>query len=121
MDSGSDRLLSERRDYLLRFLPTHLAGKGQAAQLERLLTTFDFLQAKLDHSGPQSLLGDFEIARSCGLAERRSGLRHLGESIRLARHILDQDSKQLRSQLWGRLHSSPAVDTASSSAWPMDR
>jgi len=88
----------ERRWFTLKHLPTHLAKSGNQKRLQQLLTTFDFLQAKLENSGPQSLIEDYDNVHD-------DDLKLVQAAIRLSAHILADDPTQLASQLWGRLLS----------------
>src|ERR687886_1053720 len=54
----------ERRQYALETLPSHLAKASQFDRLHRLLTDFDFIEAKLSALGIQLLIEDYDLATS---------------------------------------------------------
>ncbi|MEQ9553439.1 MAG: hypothetical protein RIM23_27935 [Coleofasciculus sp. G3-WIS-01] len=89
----------ERQRYALETLPTHFGEAGQFQRLHRLLTDFDFIEAKLDALGVQSLIQDYEFV------ENPETLRLIQGALRLSAHILVEDKTQLAGQLWGRLIS----------------
>jgi WD40 repeat protein len=90
-------LPAETRRYALQTMPAHLAGAGQADRLRTLLTTYQFLLAKVAELGTSPLLRDYDLA--VGDAD----LSVVQGAIRLSAHILDRDPNQLYSQLSGRL------------------
>jgi len=104
----------ERRLYTLETLPTHFGEAGQFQRLYRLLTDFDFIEAKLDALGVQALIQDYEFVGNitpCPFQEKPGDelpapaktLTLIEETIRLSAHILAADNNQLAGQLWGRL------------------
>ena len=97
-------MAEERRGFALKHLPTHLAESGQQKRLQRLLTTFDFLQAKLEEFGLQALIEDYDYVYD-------EDFKLIQAAIRLSAHVLADDPTQLASQLWGRLlsESAPAI------------
>ena len=83
-------------DYAWRHLAYHLHEGGQVETLRALLVDFEWLYAKLRHTDPNALLGDFE-----GLLED-DALRLVESTVSMAAHVLD-DAAQLPAQLVGRL------------------
>ena len=55
------RLTKEEILYRLSVLPTHLADAGDRERFQRLLTDFDFMQAKVDALGPGPLIEDYDL------------------------------------------------------------
>ena len=60
MEELNTRSPSKQR-YTLRWLPRYLAKFGEFGTLYRLLTTFDFLQAKIEQFDPQTLILDYDL------------------------------------------------------------
>lgn len=88
----------EKRLYLLDNLPSHLAIARQLSRFHRLLTNFEFIEAKTLTLGVSSLIADYDLTLSNDLT-----LNRLQNALQLSAHILVQDKTQLRSQLYGRL------------------
>lgn len=84
--------------YGLRHLPAHLAAAGEGARLRALLLNFDWLQAKLDATDTNALIGDYDLVTD-------SDLRLVQSALRLSAHVLVHDPRQLAGQLLGRLLS----------------
>jgi WD40 repeat protein len=97
------RMTAEQRDHTLLALPRYLAAAEQAGRLKRLLTTFDFLNAKLDVLGPQALIEDYDLLIAPGPALGGDPFQVLQGTLRLSAHFLAQDKTQLAGQLLGRL------------------
>ncbi|MEQ9236483.1 MAG: hypothetical protein RIG66_20630, partial [Coleofasciculus sp. E2-BRE-01] len=104
----------EKRLYTLETLPTHFGEAGQFERLYRLLTDFDFIEAKLEALGVQALIQDYEFVGNitpCPFQEKLGDelpapaktLTLIEETMRLSAHILAADKTQLAGQLWGRL------------------
>ena len=89
----------ERQRYALETLPTHFGEAGQFQRLYRLLTDFDFIEAKLDALDVHALIQDYEFV------ENAETLRLIQGALRLSAHILERDKTQLAGQLIGRLLS----------------
>ena len=94
--------------YLYQQALYHFRAAGEMEAFRRLLWDFDWLQGKLAATDIRALLADFE-AVTVG-ESRNSGLKRLEGALRLSAHVLEQDSSQLVSQLWGRLLS--FIDTS---------
>ncbi|MCL1470114.1 hypothetical protein [Argonema antarcticum] len=65
MGDLGDRLAKmspERRHYALETLPSHLAEASQSERFYKLLTDFDFIEAKISALGVQSLVEDYDFA-----------------------------------------------------------
>jgi WD40 repeat protein len=86
-------------------LPFQQISAGLEDKLRTTLTTFDFLQAKLTAFGPQSLIGDYELALTSGFFrdQRTQEFRLIQSALRLSGHILNHDPSLLAGQLLGRL------------------
>ena len=91
-------------DYAWRWLAYHLKEAGQVEELRILLFDFDWLQAKLEATDVNALMVDYDFA------PHDADLRLVQGAIRLAAHILAQDSTQLAGQLLGRLLGHEALD-----------
>ena len=96
----------KKRLYTLETLPGHLAQSVQGERLHQLLTDLDFIEAKLDALGVQSLIEDYDLARISDvlLSEGQTEtLRLIQGAIRKSAQVLDKDKTQLAGHLWGRL------------------
>ncbi|MEG5063978.1 WD40 repeat domain-containing protein [Microcoleus sp. B3-A4] len=96
----------EKRLYTLETLLRHLVESGQGEKLHQLLTDFDFIEAKLDELGVQSLIEDYDLATDSNLLREQDKSRNLyliPYALRQSAPILERDKTQLASQLWGRL------------------
>ncbi len=80
-------------------LPWQLAKAERNAELESLLTTYEFLQSKLDAFGPEPLICDYDYLSPT----RDEPLGLIQGAICLSAHVLQHDTGQLASQLHGRL------------------
>lgn len=87
---------SEKQLYTLTTLPGHLKEAEQIERLYQVLTTFDFLQAKVEKLGSQPLIEDYMNVNAPNLTLIQSALQ-------LSEHILAEDTSQLAGQLIGRL------------------
>jgi len=107
------RMDEERRLYTLQCLPSHLAKMGLQEKLQKLLITFEFLQAKVEEFGPQPLIEDYEPVDE-------ESFRLIQETLRLSEHVLADNSMQLAGQLHGRLlsHQSPVIQRLLEQAVP---
>jgi WD40 repeat protein len=85
--------------YGLRYLPAHLAGARQLADLRALLLQFSWLHAKLQATNPAALVDDYELLP----ADRELAL--VRDALRLSGHVLVGDEAQLAGQMVGRLAS----------------
>ncbi|MDJ0581420.1 WD40 repeat domain-containing protein, partial [Crocosphaera sp.] len=74
-----------------------------------LLTTFDFLEDKINHPKfeLEALIRDYnlidEVAEVTLNSEQLKTLKFIQRTLQLSSHILNEDRKQLVGQLWGRL------------------
>lgn len=111
MGDLGDRLAKmspEKRQYALETLPSHLAEASQSERFYKLLTDFDFIDAKISALGAQSLIEDYDFAFNADelfSGEKAETLRLIQGAIRLSAHILEKDKTQLAGQLLGRLMS----------------
>jgi WD40 repeat protein len=94
-------------------LPAYLAAAGDGSKLYRLLTDFDFIEAKLDALGVDPLLSDFDLATknsNRSLSEKPTKtLQLIHKALDLSAHVLQEDKTQLVGQLLGRLLDSPEI------------
>jgi hypothetical protein len=90
------KLLPERRLYVLRSLPHHLAASNEVERLQELLTTYDFIKAKVRMLGPQLLIEDYAYVTD-------QQLRLIQGALRLSAHVLAVGPQELSAQLFGRL------------------
>ncbi|MCL1475550.1 hypothetical protein LAY57_33565, partial [Argonema antarcticum A004/B2] len=100
----------DRLRVTLRTLPQGLARQGDGETLYRLLTDFDFLEAKISHPEfvTKDVIEDYQAALDAGVlfaGEKAETLRLIQGAIRLSAHILERDKTQLVGQLLGRLLS----------------
>jgi WD40 repeat protein len=98
--------------YAWRWVPYHLVQAGRRDDLRRLLLDFDYLQAKLSSTDPNALIADYDyLPEDTDLRTVQSILRH-------SAHILAGSSKELPSQLIGRLpqNLTPDIDHLRSQA-----
>lgn len=89
-------LPSERRFYALQTLPAHLAEAGQQNRLKQILTTFDFLQSKVNIFSPNLLIQDYNNCNDYALSL-------IQDTVRLCAHVVAEDSTQLAGQLLSRM------------------
>lgn len=104
--SRLQQMSPERRQIALRHLAAHLVEAGRGQRLIHLLTSFDFLAAKVASLSPQPLVEDYTLALRSGLligSPSADSLELLGDAIRLSATGLEEDSAQLAGQLYGRL------------------
>ena len=98
-----------QQDYLLRSLPSHLIDSHQRQRYVQVLTTFEFLFAKLVKLGAQSLIDDYELASFLkGTTTEEAevacqSVEVIREALLLSSHILSSYPTQLAAQLLGRL------------------
>ena len=113
MSNTHERLAKMPPDRLLQTLetlPKRAAEQGNVDLLRRLLTDFDFIEAKVSHPdiNLQELIEDYERAfepKELILGEKAETLRLIQGALRLSAHVLDKDETQLAGQLLGRLMS----------------
>lgn len=103
---------SEKREHFLREVPRLWLEGRQVKKLCRLLTDFEFIEAKINHSkfGVQALIEDYDLIDDSELlthpqykTETVKALKLIQGALRLSAHILNEDTKQLAWQLSGRL------------------
>ncbi|MBW4498460.1 MAG: hypothetical protein KME57_02430 [Scytonema hyalinum WJT4-NPBG1] len=96
----------------LKSLPYSLAQSKQLEKYYQTLTDFDFIAAKINHSefGVQPLIDDYDLIDDPELfnhpeynQEKVKALKLIQGALLLSAHILQQDTKQLAGQLWGRM------------------
>jgi WD40 repeat protein len=90
--------------YAWQWLAWHLARAGRTDELRRILLDPEWLEAKLEATGPNSLITDFEHLKPDW------DLALVQGALGLSAHILARDKTQLFSQLRGRLLSFDSPD-----------
>ena len=95
-DGNAPRGLSE--------LPFHLTKGARGDEVRDILSSLNFLQAKIDSLGPQALIDDYDRVQRASLSD--PGLRAIREALQLSAHVLGDDPSQVASQLTGRLRFS---------------
>jgi hypothetical protein len=101
----------EREQRLL--LPAYLAAAGEGKKLYRLLTDFDFIQAKVDALGVQPAIQDCRLVTDASelLSESQTKtLKLIQGALDLSAHVLGRDKTQLAGQFLGRLMSFEVPD-----------
>jgi len=101
-----DSLVPEDRLYALKHLPNHMVNAGRWEQLQRWLTDYDFIQAKVAEVGVQESIEDYDRVENL---ESEKALRPIQRTLGLSAHILREDTTQLAEQLWGRLLSLTSI------------
>ncbi len=103
--------------YFFEHLAYHLTEAGRMTELRRVLFDYSWLEKKVEVSGVQGLIGDFDVA----LHEKARGpnfergseisLLLVQGALRLSAHVLGTDIRQFSSQLCGRLspETNPAI------------
>ena len=84
--------------YLIRHMPAHLALRHEQTGLNQLLLNFDWIQARLNHSGIEALLSDYRFCQNAYPATAR-----LHRTLSMIAHILREHPDQLIAQLLGRI------------------
>jgi hypothetical protein len=87
--------------YPWQFLAYHLRQAGRDDELEGLLTSPDWLYARLTRFSVPALLRDF------GETNPNPSLRSIRDALILSAHVLSRDPTALPSQLAGRLLTNP--------------
>ncbi|NEO45999.1 MAG: WD40 repeat domain-containing protein, partial [Moorea sp. SIO4A3] len=101
----------EEIEHFLGELPRLWLEGGQLNKLSRLLSNYEFIEAKLNHPefGIKALIEDYELIDDIDLAhpdyseQTIKFLKLIQGALRLSTHILSQDPNQLAGQLSGRL------------------
>jgi len=84
--------------YLVRHMPAHLAMRPSQKGLNNLLLNFDWVQARLNQSGIEALLNDYNYCDHASPATAR-----LQRTLSMAAHILRKHPAQLIPQMLGRI------------------
>ena len=101
-DSGEGKQIFNLRK--LSELPFHLLHSGNLEQMkEECLCNFEFLFAKLRGTSLQVLMGDFSSYLDAKPEDDDVQLLH--ECLQLSAHPLSQDSRQLPTQIMGRMYN----------------
>jgi WD40 repeat protein len=90
--------------YLSRHLTSHLNDNNRSEIISKLLTSFDWIQARLAHTSINTLLDDFQIA-GINDSDQDSVLMMLQRALGQSEQILRNQPNQLPSQLLARLAS----------------
>jgi hypothetical protein len=98
LNSGAaESTFSAERDYVYRYLPTHLAAAGNRVGVDALLLDVGWMRAKLGATGPHTLVSDYR-----NLAQGRAQ-QLVGSVLDLVSGILARNPRQLEAQLLARL------------------
>ena len=101
-DSRKDKAIYNLRK--LSELPFHLLHSGNCNQMrEECLCNFEFLLAKLQGTSLQLLMGDF--SSYLNVKPNDDDVQLLHECLQLSAHSLSKDSRQLPTQLIGRMYN----------------
>jgi WD40 repeat protein len=87
-------------------LPHQLAYAEQGDALYKILSNFDFIDAKTAAFGPYEMIEDNNLSSLLSLQYDQiqlAALKRIKEALQLSSHILIQDQSQLRCQLYVRL------------------
>src|SRR2546423_5228280 len=100
----------EKRLNTLENLSSFLVNSGQWDRLYTLLTTYDFLKAKVDAKGLEQLLNDYTLAKNLEVASENRTLQRIAAALRAGAVLLRQAPEELWNQVKGRaniaLHTS---------------
>ncbi|MEG4092890.1 WD40 repeat domain-containing protein [Microcoleus sp. Pol12B4] len=100
------KMSRQKRLDTLETLPRHLVESAAWERLYQLLTDFDFIEAKLEELGVQTLIEDYDLPINSNMwlsQEQSETLKLIQGAIRESAHILIHDKTQLAGQLLGRL------------------
>ena len=87
----------EKRAFALSQLPTCLMQAGQTARLQEVLTTFRFLEAKVQAFGPESLLEDYHLLSG------EADMDRVQAAVQLSADTIKKEPASLGDTLYGRL------------------
>ncbi|OLT59008.1 WD40 repeat domain-containing protein [Moorena bouillonii] len=101
----------EEIEHFLGDIPRLWLEGGQLNKLYRLLSNYEFIEAKLNHPefGIKTLIEDYELIDDIEVShpdyseQTIKSLKLIQGALRLSTHILSQDPNQLAGQLSGRL------------------
>ncbi|NEQ12491.1 MAG: WD40 repeat domain-containing protein [Moorea sp. SIO3E2] len=101
----------EEIEHFLGEIPRLWLEGGKVNNLSRLLSNYEFIEAKLNHPefGIKALIEDYELIYNIDLShpdyseQTITSLKLIQGALRLSTHILSQDPTQLAGQLSGRL------------------
>ena len=105
-------LSSEEKEHFLGEVPRLLLEGRRIKRLSRLLSNYDFIEAKINHPdfGVKALIEDYDLIDKAKLlnnpeydSQTIKSLKLIQGALRLSAHILIQDTKQLAGQLSARL------------------
>jgi WD40 repeat protein len=129
LEQARDRYVAPRRSLLQRHLAAYFAaqplyldsdetvpnlrklselvyqqvGAGMSVETQELLTSFEFLEARVRATGPDAATEDLDRALNAGCCTDSEVLQELRDAIQARAHVLRGDPKQFASQLTGRL------------------
>ena len=107
-----EKQLPEEREHFLREIPRLWLEGGEFKKLYRLLSNYDFIEAKINHPdfGIQTLIEDYNLIENIEFsnnpeynAEIVKSLNLISNALFRSTPILSEDKKQLAAQLSGRL------------------
>jgi Cdc6-like AAA superfamily ATPase len=90
-------------------LPFQLHHADNAARLDEILMSPDWMQQKLDAFGPRPLIDDYQYART-------RAQQFIGQALELAAGPLARDERQLSAQLIGRVSTGLLDDPSGAAA-----
>ncbi|WP_293285448.1 hypothetical protein [Microcoleus sp. PH2017_40_RAT_O_B] len=82
----------EERDLLLKYQPKRFAKRGKFGDYYRWMTSFGFIEAKLELLGVQPLIEDYDLARISDVLlspEQTQTLKLIQGAIRKSAHVLE--------------------------------
>ena len=111
-NQNSQVIETEEKEYLLEYLPSHLADYAeQKDKLYKLLSNFKFIKEKILLLRLQLIIEDYNLISKPSLSnnpEILEQLRLVQSALKLSFNTLSQDISQLPGQLLGRLQFSDA-------------
>src|SRR5258708_5874810 len=119
----------EKQLIMLEELPSRLAEDGQFEHLYTFLTSYDFLQMKMDVIGLEPLIDDYALAKDLGGDAESLTLQRIAAALRAGTVLLRQAPEELWNQVKGRanfaLHTShprpaPRLDLRAATLLPAD-
>lgn len=103
-------------DYLVQWLPFHLASANRIAELQRVLSDYGWLDNKLRREGIASLLSDYNLVLTPENSRKQvdidNGMLSIRDALLDASDVLNHDPNQLASQILGRLAHPAVADTS---------
>src|SRR2546423_120413 len=92
----------EKQLFMLEELPSRVAKDGQFEHLYTFLTSYDFLQMKMDIIGLEPLIDDYALAKDLGGDAESLTLQRIAAALRAGSVLLRRAPEELWNQLKGR-------------------